>query len=998
MNLLNSKARVTLGLVGIMSSLVMLAFFLNIVPERNSAVQEGRAALAEAVAVYSTALVKTAHIATANTQRLEFDFKLLAERNDDLLSLALRHKAERNDDLLSLALRHKGGRVLVSTGDHVDQWQKMEGEFSKDSQIRVPIWAGKQKWGQLELHFTPISVEGFWGVLNTPMVKMVLFMGLASFLIYYFYLGKVLRQLDPSQAIPGRVRSALDTMAEGLLILDRKEQIVLANQAFSAMIDQSTEDLLGFRAGELPWLDSKGNKIEKAKRPWVQSLTQGEINRDSIIRFELPGNEFRTFKTNSSPVLGDGGKHAGVLVSFSDITELEKKESELRKSKMEAEEANHAKSSFLANMSHEIRTPMNAILGFTEILKRGYVKNEEESLKYLNTIHSSGKNLLELINDILDLSKVESGHLEVEKLKVEPYSTIYEVLAMLKVKTDEKDLDLEFRADGALPKEIETDPVRLRQIAFNLIGNSIKFTEAGHVTVTCRFEKKTTGSQLLIDITDSGIGMTEEALKNIFNPFAQADTTVTRRFGGTGLGLTISRRFAQAMGGDITVTSELGKGSTFTVALATGDLEGVPFLQPEDLKKLQQDLVVKEEVRWELPPARVLVVDDGTENRELVKFILEEAGLTVEEAENGQEGVDKALASDFDVVLLDVQMPVMDGFTAAGILREEGFGAPVIALTANAMKGFEEQCLEAGYSGYLSKPINIDLFMKKMAQLLGGRKVEVQLASTSEPDTPQPDKAEQSPAVDSSPIVSRLLLKNNRFRKIVERFVDDLEGQIETMEQVASRDDFKEVANLAHWLRGAGGTVGFSAFTEPATQLEAHAKDKNKPQIMEHIATIRAIAARIVMPDSETVAPAPTETKGAAEISPATSAPAPAAPGAEAGQKPVVSRLADNKRLRRIILNFVKKLEEEVIKMEEAVKIADMQELSGLAHWLKGAAGTMGYDDFTKPATELENFAKANQAEQAAKVFETVKALASAVVPPSDEDDHREKTAAVETG
>ena len=188
-------------------------------------------------------------------------------------------------------------------------------------------------------------------------------------------------------------------------------------------------------------------------------------------------------------MLGDGGKYAGVLVSFDDITELEEKEVELLNSKLEAEEANKAKSSFLANMSHEIRTPMNAILGFTEILKRGYVKNENESLKYLNTIHSSGKNLLELINDILDLSKVESGRLEVEKLKVEPYAIIHEVLQMLTVKANEKGMALAFRADGALPKEIETDPARLRQIAFNLIGNSIKFTEEGSVTVTCRYQE-----------------------------------------------------------------------------------------------------------------------------------------------------------------------------------------------------------------------------------------------------------------------------------------------------------------------------------------------------------------------------------------------------------------------------------------------------------------------------------------------------------------------------
>ena len=375
--------------------------------------------------------------------------------------------------------------------------------------------------------------------------------------------------------------------------------------------------------GSCPGWTQQGKKSKSHSCLGFNRLGQGKVQRDSIIRLQQSETEFRTFKTNCSPVLGDGGKYAGVLVSFDDITELEEKEVELINSKLEAEEANKAKSSFLANMSHEIRTPMNAILGFTEILKRGYVKNETESLRYLNTIHSSGKNLLELINDILDLSKVESGRLEIEKLKVKPYAIIHEVLQMLTVKANEKGIALDFRADGALPKEIETDPARLRQIAFNLIGNSLKFTEEGSVTVTCRFSEKTaTGPQLIIDITDTGIGMSEDALKNIFDPFVQADSTVTRRFGGTGLGLAISRRFAQALGGDITVKSEIGKGSIFTVSLATGDLEGVAFLQPEEVTRLQQKIETEEDDRWQFPHARVLVVDDGEENRELVKLLV----------------------------------------------------------------------------------------------------------------------------------------------------------------------------------------------------------------------------------------------------------------------------------------------------------------------------------------------------------------------------------------
>lgn len=954
MRFLNAKARITLGLVGLMISLTMLAFFLKIVPNKYAADVERRTAISETIAVYSTALVKTARV-----QRLKDDFELLATRNDDLLSLAL---------------RHTNGNLLVATGEHAELWQKMSGEFSTGSQVKVPIFSGNQKWGQLEIRFKPIIAKGIWGFFNRPIVQLVLFLGTSCFLIYYFYLGQVLRQLDPSQAVPGRVRSALDTMAEGLLILDRKEQIVLANQAFSTMVGKPADELIGFRAGELPWVDTENRQIEKSQRPWIASLAAGEVRRDRTVRLQLTDQSFRTFKTNCSPVLGEKGKYAGVLISFDDITELEQKEIELINSKLEAEEANKAKSSFLASMSHEIRTPMNAILGFTEILKRGYVKNEQESLKYLNTIHSSGKNLLELINDILDLSKVESGHFEVERLVVEPYSILCEVVQMLKVKADEKGLQLSLTAATEVPAKIHTDPGRLRQIAFNLIGNSIKFTEQGQVNVSCRYANDAGHSQLIIDIADTGIGMDETAQKNIFNPFVQADSTVTRRFGGTGLGLSISRKFAQALGGDISVQSEPGKGSVFSVSLATGDLNGVEFLPVERILELQEDQETADSKSWQLPGARVLIVDDGAENRELVQLLLEEAGVTVAQAENGQIGVDMALENDYDVILMDVNMPVMDGFTAAGILRQRDITIPIIALTANAMVGFETDCLAAGYSGYLSKPINIDQFMDKMTELLGASKV-------SAPQQVEPDKRQNQQPVESTPLVSTLPCGNEKFRNIILRFAERLDQQLQILTEAVQSADFEEIANLAHWLKGAGGTVGFDVFTEPAAQLEELARLKQLDALEPLLEHIKALAARICLTTEDAEEPSAHTVPSVSEAS--------QPPLKQPSQQPLVSRLAKHQRLHKTIGKFAATLQSKIAAMDEAVQNEDYPEVAGLAHWLKGSAGTVGYDSFTQPATELEEHAMQQNLKKTQESFNIVKDMSLLVVTPDNDNEVR---------
>ncbi|MGZ5092596.1 MAG: response regulator [Burkholderiales bacterium] len=826
MKFLNARTYIAVGLAALTASLVLIASVLEIFPDRDSAVRDGRAALAETLAASTTWLI--------------------ANRDVAQLESMLNFVVRRNPDMLSAAVRNANGSLLVAVGAH-ENWIAMTKARSTDSQIQVPIMAGGKSWGQLELRYKPIALSAIAGLLRNPLLRFVAFIALAGFLVFYVYLGRVLRQLDPSRAIPGRVRAALDTLAEGLLVIDRKHNIVLANEAIARLLARDADSLLGTHVSKLNWLAGDGSRVSPEYHPWTAALTSGIVQANQSIGLRDHEGMRRTFIVNCAPVLGGRGRPAGVLISLDDVTQLEHHKVELGKAKEKAEAANQAKSQFLANMSHDIRTPMNAILGFTELLKRGYGKNELNAKKYLETIHSSGKHLLEIINDILDLSKIEAGHLEVERLSCSPHAIVFEVVTVLGVRAREKGIALRFQTEGPIPETILSDPTCLRRIVTNLVGNAIKFTERGSITVVMRLAPESETPRIAIDVIDTGIGISGDKLGSMFDPFVQGDSSVTRRFGGTGLGLTISRRFARALGGDVVVVSEHGVGSRFTVTVQTGALQGVRMLGPRELSAPVGESDAVSRTTWRFPAARVLVVEDGPENRELLTLVLSEAGLLVSEAEHGKAGVEQARRESFDLVLMDMQMPVMDGYTATRLLRAQGLQVPIIALTANAMKGAEKDVMDAGCTGFLIKPIDIDQLLETLGALLGGVRIDRhERADTVSAPAPQTSGA----AVAEAPVRSRLA-GNPRLRPAIRKFAARLDEQLLAFEHAFAARNFEQLAQLAHWLRGAAGTVGYDEFTEPAARLEEAARDQATSQVEILIADLMDLAKRLEMPTED---------------------------------------------------------------------------------------------------------------------------------------------------
>lgn len=480
----------------------------------------------------------------------------------------------------------------------------------------------------------------------------------------------------------------------------------------------------------------------------------------------------------------------------------------LAEAKELAETANAAKSQFVASVSHEMRTPLGALLGYADLILKSD-ETSEDTLRCLHAIRRNGQNLLQLINDLLDLSKLEAGLLDVNKEEFSLLKIFEELAQTFYNECKVKNLDLILESDGLVPERILSDEAKLRQILTNLIGNAVKFTEQGSVRVSVSVRVTGNHPMLNVVVADSGIGMTEQQKQRLFQSFSQGDSTITKRFGGTGLGLAISKKLATLLQGNLVLTySEPQRGSVFTLSLDPGPLENMAFVRLKiNAEKLLSDVASRGAEKDDVKRLRglsVLVAEDGFDNQIIIREYLENAGATVIVARDGIEAVEMAQVSQTDVILMDVQMPELDGYQATRQIRAMGYSVPVIALTANAMLGERERCMAAGCNDYLTKPLDAEKLFSMILQqtrLNGGQKANER-------------------ATEVSSALMSTLADDPRVLNVLEQFLGRLPLRIEALNEAAEERKWGKLAKLAHTLRGTVGNYGYPTMALICQQLE----------------------------------------------------------------------------------------------------------------------------------------------------------------------------------
>lgn len=623
----------------------------------------------------------------------------------------------------------------------------------------------------------------------------------------------------------------LDFLPDPTFVIDSHGKVVLWNRAIEEMTGLSGKYMVGkgnyeyaipFCGGRRPMLIDKVNQWNEQYEKDAGSIQQ----KGDIFYYEhfypglKPGGVY-LLKT-ARRLVDSLGNSVGAIESVRDITEQKKIEEDLKQAKEAAEAATRAKGEFLANMSHEIRTPLNAVLGMMDLLLESDLTPEQ--LERARIIKSAANMLLALLNDVLDFSKIEAGRLDLEDVEFEVRSVVSDTATVLAVKARDKGLNLQYAISDAIPSCLRGDPNRLKQILFNLCNNALKFTEAGDISIRVDLQERLdTEVMLHFSVTDTGIGIAPDKVNSVFDRFSQAESSITRKYGGTGLGLAISSQLSRIMGGEMWVESALGKGSTFHFTVRFGLGECVDLTD--------KSIRTPYKAGTDLAGLRVLLAEDNVFNQAVALQVLRKQGCEVLVAKNGKEAVKAFESESFDIVLMDLQMPEMDGFEATRLIRakETTRRIPIIAQTAHAFTEDRDRCIEAGMDDHVSKPITVAKLLKVIERFAPSVKRQYDVQGPVSPPNQEPETLKLSrKAFDLNGLIERLGGEEKAVRGIVKLFSSQFPSVTAALHKALAAENWDELAKLSHTLKGSSATLCAEVLADLAGDLELAAKQVNK--------------------------------------------------------------------------------------------------------------------------------------------------------------------------
>jgi PAS domain S-box-containing protein len=635
-----------------------------------------------------------------------------------------------------------------------------------------------------------------------------------------------------------KYRGIIDNMNLGMLEVDTNQHIIYANQQFCNMCGYTRDELTSQNASEM-FVHDDSNDTQGFR------ALQGEysIANSQELSIKTKTGASKWWLASNAPLLNEDGSLKGSISIHLDITKQKNMERQLREAKLDAERSSDSKEIFLTNMSHEIRTPINAIMGLGKLLGKSAL--DEQQKYYLSSIRAASENLLVIINDILDFSKIEAGKIALESMPFDLKKITGQAINMLTHKAEEKGLVLNYEIDDNIASKLIGDPFRINQVLINMLSNAIKFTEKGSINLKAYLAEETDNFQkILITIKDTGVGISEEFLKNIFKKFTQEDETVARKFGGTGLGMSITKQLMELMGGVIDVTSKKDSGTLISLEFKFKIGTEKVFEKKRAINKVDTSNIRNK---------RILLVEDNDLNRLLAFTILKQYGAIVAEAENGAIAVELMRLHKFDIVLMDVQMPVMDGVTATQIIRQEiSKNIPIIALTANAIKGKKEQYIQSGMNDYISKPYDEEKMISLISNWINNS-ADLKFGSSETDHSENEEAVLVVAAVDEEPLydikkLTKIGSGNNDFVvQMLKLFINDVPKTAQRIKDAHGAGDFETVKYLAHRIRPSLNNMAINLVKDDIMQIEKLAEhDQANPMLGTRIDNIIQVIDRVV--------------------------------------------------------------------------------------------------------------------------------------------------------